>query len=935
MLNKANIFNIPANYHFFESLAFWMMNSFSQNLEKVKIFLPNRRSCREFKKVLLQQNELKFLPQIKAISEISYEDFFDFLPNEQVQNVIEEILEIRVLGKKEAVFELAKKIQEISVFGSDLKFSQSLRIAENIFDLFEELEREEVDLSQLSAVDDSNLAKHKLVTLEFLQEFYAYFRNSLLRQNILFPQAAQNFVTEKFVKILHENSAKFPIIIAGSTGSIAATRRLIKAVARENFIVTHGFEKVENPRENHSQFFLNELVKFLAIAPENIAQIAIDKFRITSDERLKIANLAMLPSEEAKVWQALKPQDQNSFLSADFAQNISIIQAKDEIEEAQIILKIVAENYAVAKKMAVIANNNKIIDLLILELTRYGFEFNDSRSFPLSKSRLVNFLLQILELEESGFDSHSLLALMKNPFCKISQNFDLLAEFEIKILRQERVKRGLDGIFLKLKEDQKLADFFAEFIADFQRNSAKTIAQKVGSLIEIAENLSGKNWHQLLVQDDAQVEIFEFFEFLRSQNLSFQTDDFLAFLKNSLALVTYSKKSKSEANLQILQNVEARLMNFDLVVISALNEGDFPKIEADNWLGKKIRRDLGIDKFYKRIGQNAYDFRYYLTNPQIFITRCEALNNVELVESPFLARLKILCQKIGLNFAVSKKYLAEQNLPKIIKRKSLAPNPKPSLELRPKKLSITEISKLLQNPYEIYAKKILHLERLREIDYQASYAEFGSFVHKALELHVLGEKNQNFDEIFERYFIAQEAKIIWLPKFQNIFNNFLRDNREFEGLESFCEVLAQISFGDFVIRGKIDRIIVNQASEAVICDYKTGQIPTQKSVKAGIEPQLLIAALILHEGLIGNVQVKNISALNYWKLSALKQSKLQKISQDEAEIKLLIAAAKIGLEKIISYFSDPQNGYRATFFKEESEYKNLARFEGWQSEDFE
>ena len=89
MLDKPRIFNIPANYHFFESLFYWLEKNFKEQLSEVKIFLPNRRSCREFQELFLAKNRNLILPKIKAISDISFEDFFDFLPNENVKRIID------------------------------------------------------------------------------------------------------------------------------------------------------------------------------------------------------------------------------------------------------------------------------------------------------------------------------------------------------------------------------------------------------------------------------------------------------------------------------------------------------------------------------------------------------------------------------------------------------------------------------------------------------------------------------------------------------------------------------------------------------------------------------------------------------------------------------------------------------------------------------
>jgi len=933
MLNKANIFNIPANYHFFESLASWMLDIFGDDVSKTKVFLPNRRSCRELKKILLQKESLSFLPQIKAISDIGYEDFFDFLPDEEAQNIINELLEIKVLSKQEAVFLLSQEIQQNGVFGQGLKLSQVLKIADNIFDLFEELERESTDLAKLDDIDDSNLAKHKLITLEFLQEFYVGIKNNLLRHNRFFPQAAQNLILSKFSYLLMKNGSKTPIIIAGSTGSIVTSRNLIKAISQDNFVVLYGFEGEENLEENHPQFFLSELVKLIGVPYKNIKTVALERFCLSLDERRKVVNLTMLPSQRTVSWQSLKVFDENEILSKDFKQNFTLINARDEIEEAQIIAEIAKENSVAQKTTAIISNNNKIADLVVLGLEKQEVNFNDSRSFSLLKSDLISFLLQIAELEESDFDSYNLLALLKNPFCKFSQNQNLIAEFEINILRQDRTKKGLAGILQKVSNNQNMHDFITDFVSCFQQTHNINIGQKIKSLIVTAEKISDKNWHQLLENEVAQIEIFEFFEFLKNQNHELQNDNFVKLLKNLFSLVTFSIRTDSEALVQILQNVEARLMNFDTVIISSLNEGDFPQNEVDNWLGKKIRKDLGIDKYYKKIGQNAYDFCNYLANSSVVMTRCKTSNNVELIESPFLTRLRILCQKTNLIFDDGKKYFDLLNWASITKIKAIIPNPKPKLELRPKRISITDISKLFQNPYEIYAKKILRLEKLKEIDYQTSYAEFGSFVHKVLEEYINDAEIQNFEEIFSRYFLSEEAKIIWLPKFHNIFAEFLRENQAFEGLKSFCEVVAQMNFADVVISGKIDRITIDKDSKAIILDYKTGQIPTTKSVKQGINPQLTIAALIISEGLIENIKANQISALQYWKLSAFGKSKINEISSDEKEIELLIAAAKTGLHKIITHFADENNGYVANNFDERSDYKILARFEQWGNED--
>ena len=364
-------------------------------------------------------------------------------------------------------------------------------------------------------------------------------------------------------------------------------------------------------------------------------------------------------------------------------------------------------------------------------------------------------------------------------------------------------------------------------------------------------------------------------------------------------------------------------MNYDLVIIASLNEGSFPEIESENWLGKKIRKDLEIDKVLKKIGQNAYDFCNYLSNKSVILTRCKSSGSAILIESPFLLKLKTLCKKIGVKIDEGAEiFSALKKLNSAAPKEIKVPDPKPKIEFRPKKFSITEISKLISDPYSIYAKKILQLRELEKIDFEPSYAEFGSFVHKALEEFVRNPNETNsskkLHKIFDEYFLSEEAKLIWWPKFENIFSDFKEKNESFFGLVNHLEVPVKLQLGEVLISGKIDRVICNNEGNAEIFDYKTGQVSSKKDVISGNDPQLTIAALALLEEMA-------IESLNYWKLSSSKSGEIKKICDKNEEVQILLSATKAGLTKLFEYFAKEENGYIATKNNEYNEYKHLSR----------
>ena len=107
------------------------------------------------------------------------------------------------------------------------------------------------------------------------------------------------------------------------------------------------------------------------------------------------------------------------------------------------------------------------------------------------------------------------------------------------------------------------------------------------------------------------------------------------------------------------------------------------------------------------------------------------------------------------------------------------PAPKPPCAARPKRLSVTEIEHWLRDPYTIYAKHVLRLAPLDEVDAAPGAAERGTVIH-----NVLREFSERFadnlpsdpaGELIEmgaKHFAAleefPEARAFWWPRFLRI-----------------------------------------------------------------------------------------------------------------------------------------------------------------------
>jgi len=991
-----NIFNIPSNYHFFDSLLDWLEASFGDKISDAKILFPNRRACREFQNIFAAKfGEKLSAPKARAIGDILPQDFLDSFPRQKISLIVDELFKIECLDSFDYLFFLSKEIIKTRVFGENISFIQALSYAAQLKNLFDDIERQEIDLGLLYEIDDSDLAAHRQFTLEFLKKFYLRVKNSVLKNNIFSQVAYQNYVISKLAETIIDQGLKSPLIIAGSTGSVNFSKKLIQAVARDKngYVILYGLrqdglrdgetdratknvaDSDEILNETHPQFILRELVKSMDIEVSAVKRIAIEKFKICEKDRLDFLNYTMLPSDKTDKWQDLETKIKLPIISEDLAKNFSYLEAQNEVEEARIIA--IAAYKAVAKKqkIAIISGDQKFVGLLKTELRKFSLQFNDARGLDLSDSKLANLILLILELQENNFESATLLSLLKHAYSPYFLDKNL-SDFEIMILREQRSGEGLSGILQKLglqlnkqkneiiqkevlQKAQELQIFFTDFL---QAISAFTnirgevdIAYHVKNLITAIENFTKKSLEDLIAAEQGPEELSRLFKKLNSMNgFVINAKDALQFFQHLFAQISYLEKSEIDASIQILSPIEARLLNFDIVILASLNYGNFPQIESENWLGRKIRSDLGIDLMAKKIGQNAYDFCNYLSNKNLILTRSQSKNGVLAIASPFILRFEILCKKFAIELIGIKKYqelLSAKNSNELCdeasnllgvegkykKNKLLSEerlSPKPPRKYRPKKLAITDISKLISNPYQIYARKILQLQELRKIDYEPEFMEFGSFVHKALEEFVknpCGLENflQKAQEIFAQYFISEEAQLIWWPKFENIFKNFIIENSRLEACHNYVEVPVKMMIKDILLVGKIDRVSFFESDEVEIFDYKTGQVPSSREVDSGDQPQLTISALMLCLGVIENADLKNIEeqkirALNYWKLSAFSESEIKVMAKTNEKVAIMIAAAKAGLERLFEHFDDEKNGYFANS-DIKNEYSHLAR----------
>jgi ATP-dependent helicase/nuclease subunit B len=320
--------------------------------------------------------------------------------------------------------------------------------------------------------------------------------------------------------------------------------------------------------------------------------------------------------------------------------------------------------------------------------------------------------------------------------------------------------------------------------------------------------------------------------------------------------------------------LEARLQQADLTILGGLNEGVWPALPSpDPWLAPKIRANLGLPGLEFRVGLSAHDFASALGAPQVLITRARRDSRSPTVASRLWLRLQAMTGGLPHDTRLERLALTLDNpgRPKPVDR----PEPIPSLEQRPKKISVTSVDRLKADPFAFYAQEVLRVRRIEPVDADHSAAWKGTAVHKVLE-EWLSQDDCDPNKLMARAraLLVSETihpmlRALWQPR-------LLEAIRWIEEQESTNQALGrrpiaaekkgEANIAGVLLHGKADRIDRFDVGGIAIVDYKTGKAPSQTAVDEGFSLQLGLLGLIAEAGGFEGISGRS-RAHEYWSLS--------------------------------------------------------------------
>jgi len=201
-----------------------------------------------------------------------------------------------------------------------------------------------------------------------------------------------------------------------------------------------------------------------------------------------------------------------------------------------------------------------------------------------------------------------------------------------------------------------------------------------------------------------------------------------------------------EKRVMIWGTLEARVQGADLVILGGLNDGTWPELPApDPWLNRRMRAAAGLLLPERRIGLAAHDFQQAIAAPLVVLSRARRNADAETVPSRWLNRLVNLMK--GLTAQNGPEALdamrnrgqdwvemaAAMDRPTVTVPAATRPAPRPPVATRPRELPVTDIERLIRDPFDIYAKRILRLRPLDPLHRDPDPRDRGSVLHEVME----------------------------------------------------------------------------------------------------------------------------------------------------------------------------------------------------------
>jgi len=585
------------------------------------------------------------------------------------------------------------------------------------------------------------------------------------------------------------------------------------------------------------------------------------------------------------------------------------------------------------RDIAVVTQDRVVARRLRALLERVEVQVEDETGWTFATLSVSTVIDRWLTALQSDFYHQDLLDLLKSPFifADLAAGDRKSAVYQLEqLLRKHGVVSGLENFIAIMEQGSQLAHLLLRL-----KNASVLLGHGkrrnlANWLVALSDSLNKLAIDKGLQQDAAGQQLLKTLE-ARQQDLSSDQGQYLfaewrQWLSQELDTQTYCDTG-IDSSVRFTHLAATRWRCFDAVLLLGCDTDHLPgKSDGGRWFNDSVRFALDLPTRSDHTARQRDDLLALLAmNDSVLVTWQKDRNGEVGLLSPYLEILRDL-HEITYGDDLSEKELhacldAEDahvvDLPQAAQPAPGVPN-----ELVPENISISGYNSLVACPYQYYARNILRLNELDEVQEAVEKSDYGERVHEILRRfhehypHISEYSEEELEsalrEISEQMFadlLKQDFTArAWLARWYKSLPSYLEWQAENES-NGWKYTGAEIPFGkdleNIHLRGRVDRLDV-RSEEKIVLDYKTqsDQVLRNKLKEPGEDVQLACYAYE-HEATeaafvsIENGKVRSVSPKD--DIAQLARLNIERLEQLASRIRAGDGMPANGIDHVCQY----------------------------------
>jgi hypothetical protein len=818
------------NSSFLDKIAHVIIQDYSDTLSDTIVVLPNKRAKIFLIEALKKQVDTNILsPEI-----ISIEDF------------VQDIAAIRTVDPIELLFEFYEVYLSVTNKNNQQSFELFANWAKMLLQDFNEIDRYLLDanyvLSYLKDIEDikkwgievenkTQLLENYIDFWKLLPNYYQSLYAHLLKkgigyQGLIYRQAVEN------LNSFSKKVVKKQYLFAGFNALNASEEKIIQLLIASDQAKIYW---------DADQTFLND--------PYHDAGLFLRRFKSS--------------------WKHYKSNPFEWILD-DFSQtkNIQVIGTPKTIGQAKIagtiIESIINQNpTASLDKVAVVLGEENVLVPLLYSLPSTVGALNITMGYS-SKNNPAQILIAKL------FKMHT-NALSRNAKSYVLYYKDVLDILTHPLVEPYAKTAGLVNIINQnnytfithqkvMDLNPEATDLFLLLFQKWEQGSIVVLETIASLLITIKNNLSNDNEEEKITK----AFVFAIFKVINKLINYYSNHDHIdkidtlhAIYKQVIDLAEVSFEGEPLNGLQIMGVLESRVLDFDTVIVTSMNEGKFPAGKSQNsFIPYDVKRELGLPTFKEKDAIYTYHFYHLLQRAKniylLYNTESDGLDAGE--KSRFITQLEVEQQpNHNLSHEIYNAVLPETAYTPMVIEKSETVMAR-LREIATVGFSPSALTSYIRNPIQFYFQKILRIREVEEVEENIALNTLGTIIHETLKVlyepfigrfiteaaiencfkQIDDEVLKQFKVVYKEGEIKKGRNLLAFEVAKRNVYNFLKVELEsLKGGDAIKIIALEQTFErnlthpslpfPVLIKGNVDRIEERNGTIRII-DYKTGKV---------------------------------------------------------------------------------------------------------------